>query len=575
MMTARKLRSTFGLALHLARLGSSGTSVASLATTALLATSVVGCADENDPATWVKRLDDAAQRPAAIKRISEFFNDTLAKANQNRDAPEVKALLDKIAEPMTKQYTGTALDDKTRKELIKFLADTRDIRTAPALAKAFNEYDPGKNDEDVKYAAQAVGALAAGGKLTDQSLTDSLWNVFAKFQVSKAKSINLVKDLHDAVLAAANPSYGPKAVEKLSASFDAKNEDAAKDHLQFWQLTAVQVLGETKFAGGVKPLVRVLVNKDKQGLRPAVTAALMKMPVESEAALIDALQGNDPEVQKDAPLWGADKLHMGILADAIAWISRPKGKDAIISALAAAPSDAARTLLAQPLIRYSGDPKVVTAYTDAYKKLAPGVKIELLGNLFARPALAQAAASLYDPSLVDWLVKDAVGAKGDEAMSMQALALESAIKLMNSSQTKTVGDAVKKLWSTKEQEVFTTAAKVVDECGAKADCYVKVLDEPVTGSAIAMMRPIKAAQMCAQMGDASTKQALVTKIDKMKDPGVRLAAVQAIDHLSPKGDPAAAEVLEKIVKGDQGKAGGAANDALAKVALRLRARALP
>ena len=57
----------------------------------------------------------------------------------------------------------------------------------------------------MKFAAQAVIGLAKAGKLTDQSVIDALWSCFAKFQASKAKSIDLVTDLHDAVLAVKDP----------------------------------------------------------------------------------------------------------------------------------------------------------------------------------------------------------------------------------------------------------------------------------------------------------------------------------------------------------------------------------
>jgi hypothetical protein len=192
---------------------------------------VAGCADENDPKTWVKRLDDPAQRTPAVRRLSQFFEDTMTKANKNREAPEVTALLDTIIVPMTTTYTAGGLDDKSRKELMKSLADMRDVRTGPAIAKAFNEYEAGKNDEDVKYAAQAVTGLTGMGKQLDQNVVDALWNVFSHFQVSKAKSINLVTDLHDAVVAVKSPTYGPKAVERLSAPVDPKSVDSMKDEV--------------------------------------------------------------------------------------------------------------------------------------------------------------------------------------------------------------------------------------------------------------------------------------------------------------------------------------------------------
>ncbi|MBL9110317.1 MAG: hypothetical protein JNM74_13635, partial [Myxococcales bacterium] len=67
---------------------------------------LTACADENDPKTWVKRLDDPAQRGAAVKRLQQFFEDSLSNAKKDANDPKVKALLDDIVEPLTKQYTG-------------------------------------------------------------------------------------------------------------------------------------------------------------------------------------------------------------------------------------------------------------------------------------------------------------------------------------------------------------------------------------------------------------------------------------------------------------------------------------
>src|SRR5215813_3377310 len=91
-----------------------------------------GCADENDPKTWVKRLDDQGTRAPAIKRLDQFFNDTMGGVNNNREDPKVKTLLDESVEGLTKTYTAGGLDDKTRKDLIKLLGDMGEPRAAPA-----------------------------------------------------------------------------------------------------------------------------------------------------------------------------------------------------------------------------------------------------------------------------------------------------------------------------------------------------------------------------------------------------------------------------------------------------------
>jgi hypothetical protein len=107
MKTARKLGTTLRLIGHLVLGG--------VAAPALLGATISACADENDPQTWVKRLDDPAQKSNAIKRLAQFFEDAMTKANKNREDANVKALLDKIADPLTKAYTAGNLDDKTRK----------------------------------------------------------------------------------------------------------------------------------------------------------------------------------------------------------------------------------------------------------------------------------------------------------------------------------------------------------------------------------------------------------------------------------------------------------------------------
>src|SRR5512135_355648 len=137
----------------------------SLAIAAPLA--AAGCADENDPATWVKRLDDPAQRPNAIKRLGQFYEDALSSSGNKRDDEKVKKVADVIVDTLTTTYTAGGLDDKTRKDLMKELGDMKGPRTQPALAKALSEYELGKTDEDVKFAAESVGAMAKNGVKLD------------------------------------------------------------------------------------------------------------------------------------------------------------------------------------------------------------------------------------------------------------------------------------------------------------------------------------------------------------------------------------------------------------------------
>jgi len=557
-----------------------GTPALVLGTGAALTVSLAACGDENDPKTWVKRLDDPAQRAPAIKRLSAFFDDTMTKTNKNRDAPEMKALLDDIVPPLTKTYVSVTLDEKTRKDLIKLLADTRDPRTAPALAKAFSGYEAGINDDDVKFAAQSVIGQATAGTLTDQAVIDALWGCFAKFQASRAKSINLVTDLHDAVLAVKHPSYGPKAVEKLAAAVDPQVPEQSLDQIQFWQRTAIQVISELKFAPAAKALVTLVLTPTKADLRATANAALIRMPQAAEPLLIAALNGTDPDFAKLAALF-EEKSYIAVVGDSLSWLSRPAGRQAILDALAKADSDQNRTLLAQSLIHYPPDPVIVKAFLDAYAKVPATASLAIMRGANAHGILTQASAQLYQPALTDWLVKEITTAKGEAADEMQLFALDAAIKLMQPSQLSKVEAAVKKEGTPRENEMWKLAAAVVNKCKEDAKCYVGTLGQPIPSSPpTAAEGAVKAAWMAVEYGagKADIRSALTDKLPDVKNPGARLAVAEAIDALAPQGDNAAAEKLEKLVAAD--KATGDRNlvmgdDVVVKVAARLRSRALP
>jgi hypothetical protein len=93
------------------------------------------------------------------------------------------------------------------------------------------------------------------------------------------------------------------------------------------------------------------------------------------------------------------------------------------------------------------------------------------------------------------------------------------------------------------------------------------------------MRAVKAAWMAVIYGENNadaTRAELLKRIEKVKDPSARLAVVEAIDELAPRGDVKAADTLDKIVASDT-KSGDKsvlmADDSVVKIALRLRARA--
>ncbi len=536
-----------------------------------------GCADESDPKTWTKRLDDPAQRSPAIKRLDAFYNDAMGAAStaNKKDDERVKKILDESVEPLTKTYIAGGLDEKTRKDLIKLLGDMGDSRAAPAYAKAFKDFEPGKNDDDVKYAAQGTTRLSQTGPVADQGLVDALWDCFAKFQPSKNnKSINLVKDLQNAVLVVKDKSYGAKAVEKLTAPVtDPKDPAQGIDQIQFWQLTAARLVGELKYTPAIKTLVKVLMTPTKGDLIFPVRLALTRMPKEAEPVLIAALKGTDPELQALAEKY-AERAYIPRIAEPLAYISRPAGRDAVLEALSKADNDQNRTVLATELTHFPKDAATVKAYVDAYAKVPANAAIPLLGGGNGHAILAQSAANFFEPSLTEWLLKETATAKGEAADAMPPAALQAAIKLMTTSTAKAVGDAVSRIpGQSIEKDMFKSASAVLEKCKQDSACYVSVLDTPVPSSPpTAKMGHVKAAWMAGIYGNEGTKRELVAKVEKVTDGSVRLAIVEAVDHLAPKGDAGAADKLEAIVEADKKAGVNYANDEVYKVALKLRSR---
>lgn len=550
----------------------------------LSAAAVVACDDENDPKTWVKRLDDPAQRANAIKRLTQFYEDDMTKASNDTSNPQVKSLLDTIVEPLTKQYTAADLDDKTRTDLMKFLAETHDPRTQPAIAKALKNFEMGKTDDEVRVACESTNAMAKAGVKLDQTLIDELWNVFAKFRLSKTTSQRLYQGLHDAIVTVHDPSYGDKAIEKLKAPVMPDNIDSQKDQINWWQLTSVQVISELRYTKAIHQLILVLLTPSKVDLNATVRMALLKMPKDSEAELIKALNGTDPEYAKAGEAY-KDKANLAIVADVLGLISRPAGRDAILAALPGADTDTTRVGFAQAVVQFPKMQSAEPAFMAVYKKLTWNSSVDFLGALKPRAALAQASANFYDPGLTDWLLKETATAP-DAASKL--LPIDAALKLMPAGKKGDVGAALTKVKSDLPPEVFQAseqmlgfAGGVADKCGTNATCYIGVLDEPIpTAPPTANLRAVKASWMAVIYGQANadaTRGELLKRVDKIKDASARLALVEAIDQLAPNGDAAAATALEKIVATDT-KGGDKmvlmADDAVVKVALRLRARSL-
>jgi hypothetical protein len=353
----------------------------------------------------------------------------------------------------------------------------------------------------------------------------------------------------------------------------------------WWQLTSVQVISDLRYAKAVKPLLVALLTPSKTStLGATIQFALLKMAKDAEPELIKALTGRDPDYVKAAEGF-EDKANIGVVANVMAQIGTAGCRDAILAALPTADTDTSRTELAQALVQMPSDPRNEPAFLAAYGKLTWDSGDKMLGPLKPRAALAQQAANFYDPKLVDWLLKEM---KKAPDFNSKLLQLDTMFKIMMPEQKASVADAVAKvkkeapadIFAYSQQE-FDLAGSALDKCKADVGCYEGILDQPIPNTPpTAYFKAVKAAWMTVILGGGpaanGTRAELVKHVDKVRNPGARIAVVAAVDELSPQGDNATADALDKIVASDA-KGGDkdviSADNTVAQVAWRLRARA--
>jgi HEAT repeat protein len=555
------------------------------ASTALVGASVtmVACADENAPETWVKKLDDPIQKPAAIKRLIQFFEDAMTRANKNRDDPNVKALLDKVVEPLSKVYVDGNLDDRTRVEVIKFLADTRDPRAKAAWIKACSGFAKGQGatEDDVRWVAPAIGAV----KLEEGA--PALGEAFVKLEAGTQKGSQAYKNVHDAMLQLASPSWKGLLAERLNRKIDKPSgagENAKVTAYQneiFWQTTSAEILGELKDPSAVKPLFRVVMTPSKADVAGTASVALIKIGKPAVPYLVDALEGKDADLVEYAKTQSGGspeeaKAYVKTAAIVLGAIGRPEAAAPMMRALDSADSDATRAIIARELTKLPPEPEMEKAFQAAFEKVSPSTLLPPSGQN-ARAQLMESAAHFYDSQLVPWLLKQIKQAKGNDndKDAVQLAALVTAIKLMNKGQAADVKASIDKEGTSIEKDAFKLAADVANGCGDNLGCYLSKLQEPAAQEEKTQFVGIKAAYMLGILGNPGTSMEIVKALPKVRNAAVRFAAVSTVDHLTQKEPAPVADALQKIV--DENKAKDDRNmmqaDAPVKeIVYRLRAR---
>lgn len=564
---------------------------AAAVTTTVAASSVlVACSDDTKPEYWVEKLEDPQWRPRAVKRLTQFLDDALTRADNNIDDPKVRELEDKLVAPLTQVYVESYgdLDTKTRVTLIKLLADFRDERAVPALKKAFEEFAKRpretKDEQDIKWAIHAYG---------DMKSKELAGPVLAAFEALKAHTQLggiAYKDYSKGMVKAPDPSWESALIAKLGNKIKHPNSgknktqqrdlvDPYRDEL-FWQVTAAQVLGELKSEKAVEPLIQAILDPSKGDLATTALLALVKIGKPSVDRAAKVLNESDPLVAfakkaiKEAT--DADKEPTGnpALASAAAIIGmagRADGADALIGALEGKLSDEDKAIIAGELPKLPPSDKTKDAFKKAFSSISIDTSIQ---GTPALAILAEASAKFYDASMVDWMLEQAQSAKGggESKTAVQQSLISSAIKIAKADQWDKVMAAAK---THKVDDIAKTAETVMKTCGDKVDCYLTEVEKTDNQSEKNQLAGIKAAYMIGVLGDAKARDSLVERLSSLENDAVHFAALGSVDVLSPKGAPEVVKTLESLIEKNEKSADAgklSKNSPLKQIAYRISVR---
>ncbi len=538
---------------------------------AISTASLAGCTDPNDPLTYVEEIKDQAKQPGAVKRLKQFYEDAMTKDKKDRAGANVKPLLDKIAEPLTKACVEGDLQPRVRSELIALLADFRDPRTEPCLKKALEEYKPDQNEDDIRNVMRTVAAMK------QKSLAPQVMKTFMTMKYSSAKVKLIHKDVVAAVMAVADKSFEDDLIKLLEPPIDASNEAAVHDQA-FWHTVACRALGEIKSDKAVKPLLKVLLTPSK-GVAPIPNTALVALVKIGKPAVGPTealLKGEDQELvkysttenlrgiekEKDAKAVEqakklAEKAHISMAAQILGALSAQSSVQPLLSAREKA-DDASKAVIAVNLSNLPRSAETV----EAYKKTFEEVKMDLAlpnGKNAKEALVGDPAALFYDAALVPWLVETTMGLKGEAAdvAAIRETALVACAKLMKPDQVSeveklytaeaqgtdaagkpaktTVGKAFEKEW--------TQVTELLKNCKEDLNCYHAKLTDDKTQGKDAQFTGIKAAYMIGILGADADRAKLVDAMPKLTNEAVMYSAMNSLLALSPKGDTATADKM--------------------------------
>jgi|GEM_PF-5437882 len=267
-----------------------------------------GCADENDPKYWAKKVKEPAYREMAIKRMGDLYQEALKKAKYNKQDAEVVKIKEAIIPVLLDTFNKYKTDNVNRSNILTILAQIGDERAVPAFEELL-DYTEGINETDASKGAEALGNLKSEPSIPKiigmvrkaitarKSRGEGQRNRPEEDWIARAAIESLAK------IVSAHPST-PHKSEAVEILIELLGTTADEQDF-FLNMKAATALGEIGDPAAIPMLIRGLFMQGRGAtIFQQCRVALLKIAIENRAKVIEwllkAIKGEFKELEVDA-----------------------------------------------------------------------------------------------------------------------------------------------------------------------------------------------------------------------------------------------------------------------------------
>ncbi len=146
---------------------------------------LLGCeGDPNDPATWVKKLEEGALREKSVEELTRIYTDALNAAHGNNDDAKVKAIRDVVVPALVDAFKKFRDDVGSRDKILDALAAMHDARAEEIFIAAL-DFVPDLSEPQAVKGAEGLGVLRS------QRGVDARWQVMPAW--TRASILNVAR----------------------------------------------------------------------------------------------------------------------------------------------------------------------------------------------------------------------------------------------------------------------------------------------------------------------------------------------------------------------------------------------